>query len=74
MPSADSCRDCNMLVSQDREGRLYATHPGVQEPWSCPASVDGEHHRGLPENVAPTVHHVHDSDSVRARDKSPGEA
>jgi hypothetical protein len=27
-----------------------------------------------PENDAPPVHHVHDSDSVTARDTSPGEA
>src|ERR1700684_764380 len=38
---AEPCWYCNMLVSQDQEGRLFATNPAVVMPWACPANLSG---------------------------------
>jgi hypothetical protein len=35
------CWWCNMLVAPDEDGRLFATHTAVEEPWVCPANRTG---------------------------------
>lgn len=54
--------------------------PHVARIWQGREVVEHVDHVGEfipleePENDTPTVHHVHDTDSVRARDTSSGEA
>ena len=41
--SPQPCHHCNQLVCRDVEGQLYATHPAIRQPWTCPASPTRRH-------------------------------